>query len=292
MLYYTQLLKLRIEMYSQIALKIYSAICEGLITSRSLFWKNFSTEEKINALDINTDKYEQKLKSSDFDIVCYFDENFPKIPESVPGNDRPFLFAYRGYLSLLNAFDNNIAVIGVKEPNDEIAKREKKIVSKIIEYGFCVVSGLADGCDTIAHTECVKNSCKTVAFLPSTLDKIYPPKNFGLSQKIVENGGLVVSEYVVEPKSRGEGISRFVERDRLQAMFSKEVVLIASYRYGEGDSGSRHAMQKAKMYGKQRFIMFDKQKDFGKAIFGLNQDLLKENVTILTEKSIKDLVLR
>ena len=279
-------------MYSQIALKIYSAICDGLITSRNLFWKNFSTEEKINALDIDTEKYEQKLKNADFDIVSCFDENFPKIPESVPGKDRPFLFAYRGNLSLLNAFDNNIAVIGVKEPNEDIAEREKKIVSKIIENGFCVVSGLADGCDTVAHTECVKNSCKTVAFLPSTLDKIYPPKNFELSQKIVESGGLVVSEYVTEPKSRGEGISRFVERDRLQAMFSKAVVLIASYRYGEGDSGSRHAMQKAKIYGKQKFMMLDKHKDFSKAIFGLNQDLLDEDVTILTEKSIKDLVLR
>ena len=279
-------------MYSQIALKIYSAVCEGLITSRNVFWKNFSTKEKVENLDIDMEKYEEKLKSSDFDIVSCFDENFPKIPESVPGKDRPFLFAYRGDLSLLNEIDNNIAVIGVKEPNEGIAKREKKIVSKIIESGFCVVSGLADGCDTIAHTECVKNSRKTVAFLPSTLYKIYPPRNLELSQKIVENGGLLVSEYVTEPKSRGDGISRFVERDRLQAMFSKAVVLIASFRYGEGDSGSRHAMHKAKIYGKQRFMMFDKQKDFGKAGFGLNQDLLKENVTILTEKSIKDLVLR
>ncbi len=277
-------------MYSQIALRIYSAVCEGLITTRNVFWKNFSTEEKINALDIDTEKYEQKLKNADFDIVCCFDKNFPKIPKSVPEKDRPFLFVYRGNLSLLNEIENNIAVIGVKEPDKNIVLREKKIVSKIIENGFSVVSGLADGCDTVAHTESVKNSCKTIAFLPSTLNKIYPPKNFGLSQKIVENGGLVVSEYVVEPKSRGEGISRFVERDRLQAMFSKVVVLIASYRYGEGDSGSRHAMQKAKIYGKQRFMMFDKQKDFGKTIFGLNQDLLNEDVTILTEKSISKLV--
>ena len=278
-------------MFSQIALKIYGAVCDGLITSRNLFWKNFSTEEKVKNLDIDTEKYEQKLKNADFDIVCCFDGNFPKIPETVPEKDKPFFFAYRGDLSLLNEIDNNIAVIGVKEPNEEIAKREKKIVSKIIENGFCIVSGLADGCDTVAHSECVKNSCKTIAFLPSTLNKIYPPKNLELSQKIVECGGLVVSEYVTEPKNHGEGISRFVERDRLQAMFSKAVVLIASYRYGEGDSGSRHAMQKAKIYGKQRFMMFDKQKDFDQAIFGLNQDLLNEDVTILTERSIKDLIL-
>lgn len=279
-------------MYSQIALKIYSAVCEGLITTRNVFWKNFSTEEKINALDVDTKKYQQRLKNADFDIVCYFDENFPKIPESVPEKDKPFLFVYCGNLSLLNEIENNIAVIGMKEPIEEISEREKKIVSKIIESRFCVVSGLADGCDTVAHAECVKNSCKTIAFLPSTLGKIYPPKNFELSQKIVECGGLIVSEYVTEPKNRGEGISRFVERDRLQAMFSKAVVLIASYRYGEGDSGSRHAMQKTKIYGRQRFMMFDKHKDYGKAIFGLNQDLLKEDVTVLTEKSIKDLVLR
>lgn len=279
-------------MFSQIALKIYGAICEGIITSRNVFWKNFLTEEMVNALDIDTKKYEQKLKNVNFDIVCCFDENFPKIPELVPEKDRPFLFAYCGELSLLNEIANNIAVIGVKEPNDEIVKREEKIVSRIIENDFCVVSGLADGCDTVAHTECVRTLGKTVAFLPSTLEKIYPPKNLGLAQKIVECDGLLVSEYVTEPKSRSERISRFVERDRLQAMFSKAVVLIASYRYGEGDSGSRHAMQKAKIYDKQRFMMFDQKKDFSKAIFGLNQDLLKEDVKILTEKSIKDLVLR
>ena len=276
-------------MYSQIALKVYGAVCEGYIKSREMFWRFFSNADEINQLEINTKQYEEKLKNVNFDIVCVFDEGFPKIPNIIKKSDRPFLFEYCGDLSLLDKVDNNIAVIGLKEPNQNIIDREKEIVSKIIKNGCCIVSGLANGCDTVAHTECVKNHGKTVAFLPSSIENIYPPKNLDLAVEIVKSGGLVVSEYINEPKSYGERVARFVERDRLQAMFSKAVVLIASYRNGEGDSGSRHAMQKAKEYDRRRFMMFDKHIDFDKAFFGLNQDLLNENVTILTEKSIDDL---
>ena len=49
---------------------------------------------------------------------------------------------------------------------------------------------------------------------------------------------------------------RFIERDRLQALFSSSIILTASYAMNEGDSGSRHAMNKAKNYSKNRYVMF------------------------------------
>jgi DNA processing protein len=98
----------------------------------------------------------------------------------------------------------------------------------------------------------------------------------------VAAGGLVVTEYVEEAQNRNETIRRFIERDRLQAMFSKAVILIASYRKGEGDSGSRHCMQKAKLYGKKRYVMYNETLDKDRAIFGLNLDLFASGVTALT----------
>ena len=134
---------------------------------------------------------------------------------------------------------------------------------------------MALGCDAVAHSTCIDNNGKTIAVLPSTIDKIYPSENKEIAEKIVENGGLLVSEYHKNPISKHEAISRFIERDRLQAMFSKTIILISSYRKGEGDSGSRHAMEAAKKYGIDRFVMFNKATDDYNIKFG--HDSSKEN---------------
>ena len=144
----------------------------------------------------------------------------------------------------------------------------------MVNNNLVVVSGLARGCDTIAHKTCLTRNGKTIAILPTTFDDLYPKENKKLASVIIENGGLVITEYVNKQQNKYEGIRRFIERDRLQAMFSKAVILIASFRQGQGDNGSRHAMQKAKEYGKLRYVMFNQKMDLNKEIFGLNQDLL------------------
>ena len=94
-----------------------------------------------------------------------------------------------------------------------------------------------------------------------------------------------MSEYVSEPKNKYESVNRFIERDRLQALFSKAVVLIASYRKGEGDSGSRHAFEKAKEYGKKRLVMY-RESDATDLTFGLNKDYVMQGEQILSQKTI------
>lgn len=54
---------------------------------------------------------------------------------------------------------------------------------------------MALGCDTVAHSTCIDNNGKTIAVLPSTIDNIYPSENKEIAEKIVKNGGLLVSEY-------------------------------------------------------------------------------------------------
>lgn len=277
-------------MYTSTALKIYTAIRDGVIKSRASFWRDFSSIDKLNSLNIDFSKYENKLSKAKFDIVCCFDDDFPIIDKSVPLIDKPFFLAYQGDLNLIKDISKNVAVIGVLSPNENIIKRERHIVTSLVQNGICILSGLAKGCDSVAHNECLARHGKTVVILPSTLDDIYPPENAGLAQSIVDNDGLILTEYVTEPKSYHESISRLIDRDRLQAMFSKSVILIASYRKGEGDSGSRHAMSKAKTYKRRRYIMYNHSTDNSKPIFGLNEELIVEDVKILTTTSIKDLI--
>ena len=274
-------------MFSKLALKLYSAVKQGIIKSNFQFWKNFASVEKLEKLEVDTRQDKAYLEENNISLVCCFDAEFPSIPTGIKNSERPFLFAYKGDISLLKKLDNHIAVIGTLNPTEDIKKREEKLVQEIVNNGFNIISGLAKGCDSIAHKICLENGGKTIAILPSTLEKIYPSENKLLVDNIVENGGLVITEYVVETKNKYESIKRFIDRDRLQAMFSSAVILVASNSYGEGDSGSRHAMNKAKEYSKLRFCMYDEKQDLNNPLFGLNRDEITNGAEIISSSKIK-----
>ena len=275
-------------MNSIISLKLYNLIKTGVIKSNAHFWKSFYNKDYINSFPCDLQTVKQELKEKGVKVISIFDKNFPNVNVKLKNSEKPFFFAYKGDITLLNNLDKNVAVIGVLTPTNEIVEREQKVVKSLIEKGYNIVSGLAKGCDTVAHNESIKNNAKTIAFLPSTLENIYPKENFGLANEIIKNGGLILSEYINEPKNKYENVKRFVERDRLQALFSKAVVLIASFRKGEGDSGSRHAFEKAKEYGKKRLVMF-KESDSSHLTFGLNKDYVMQGEKIVTLKEIEDL---
>lgn len=219
----------------------------------------------------------------------------------------PHLLLYRGDISLLNK-DNylkNVAVIGLLDPTEDIAAREASFVEKIVKKGGNIVSGLALGCDTVAHRACMDNGGKTIAVLPSRLDNILPKENRGLAEEIVEKGGLLVTEYYNEPVERYELSARYIERDRLQAFFSNSIVLTASYRHPEKndtpypldglkrDSGSRHAMKIAGENGRKRYVLYNEKTDADNQMFDLNRDLLaaKDNpAIILTESALDEMI--
>lgn len=276
-------------MFSSVALKLYSAIKQGLIKSNASFWKNFKSSESVQSLSVETGEEEQYLAQNNICLVCCFDDEFLSIPTSIKNSEKPFLFAYKGDINLLKSKNNNVAVIGTLNPTEDIKNREEKLVKKLVKNGFNIVSGLAKGCDCIAHKTCLENGGKTIAILPSTLEKIYPNINKGLADEIIENGGLVITEYVTEAKNKYETIKRFIDRDRLQAMFSNAVVLIASQNRGEGDSGSRYAMNKAKEYNRKRFCMFNEKSDNNNPLFGLNVEEITNGAKIISSSKIKGL---
>ena len=275
-------------MNSNISLKLYNLIKTGVIKSNAHFWKAFYNEEVINTFSCDIETLTQELEEKGISVISVFDENFPSINVKLKNSEKPFLFAYKGDISLLIDIDKNIAVIGVLTPTNETVEREQKVVNCLLKKGFNIVSGLAKGCDTVAHRESVKNNAKTIAFLPSTIENIYPKENKDLANKIVDNDGLIISEYIREPKNKHERIKRFIERDRLQALYSKAVILVASFRKGEGDSGSRHAFEKAKEYSKKRLVMF-RESDSNDLIFGLNKDYVIQGEKVVSQKELEEL---
>lgn len=283
--------------YSEITLKVLAAMEAGFIKSNAHFWKEFNEKSKFEKvvsekkeIDSLAEMIENKLLNSNDNegIISIYDTEFPLINKNVKnGSEKPYILFYKGNLELLKDLNRNVAIIGLTTPEEEIEEREKNVVGRLVERNLVIVSGLAAGCDSIAHKACIDNGGKTIAILPTQINKIYPAINKKLAAEIVESGGLLISEYYKEPKSRYDAVKRFIDRDRLQAMFSKTVILAASYREGDGDSGSRHALQAAKKYGVDRYIMYNKKTDEHNKQFYLNKDEILNGGKVLDKKSIE-----
>jgi len=235
-------------------------------------------------------------------IVALGDTDFPQHRGNVKESERPIFLYYKGNIDLLSIDNINITVIGLLNPEGDIEERERKIVAEFVKKGASIVSGLAFGCDSISHQQALDSNGKTVAILPSPLSSIMPVRNKGLAFQIVEEGGLLVTEYGTDFKSKMELSSRYKERDRLQALFCDTIVLAASYAQNSAerwkmfgqklDSGARLAMGYGKDYGIPRAVMYDEHIDNNNPMFDLNRDLIKEqkDITIITQDNISDTV--
>jgi DNA processing protein len=158
--------------------------------------------------------------------ISLTDEGFPSRLHSIP--NPPSILYYLGDISLINAI-KLIAIIGTRTPTPEGIVVCQIITRWFVERGYYVVSGLARGIDTVAHETCLKYGGKTIAILPSGIGNIYPPENIELSERIVNSGGLLISEY---PENSSPRKSYFVQRDRLQSGLSLGVIVIETEIHG------------------------------------------------------------
>jgi DNA processing protein len=247
----------------------------------------------------------QKFENYCDGFVALGDPNFPQFRGNVKESEQPIFLYYKGNIDLLSIENKNISVIGLLNPEGNIEERERNIVKQFVKNGATIVSGLAFGCDSISHQQALDSNGKTVAILPSPLNNILPARNKGLAFQIVEEGGLLVTEYGNDFKSQMELSSRYKERDRLQALYCDTIVLAASYAQNSSerrgnehlrgqklDSGARLAMGYAKDYGIPRAVMYDEYIDNNNPMFDLNRDLIKEqkDITIITQDNILETV--
>lgn len=118
----------------------------------------------------------------------------------------------KGNLEILNEI--GIAVVGSRTNTQYGEKMCKIFVKELVEYNINIISGLAFGIDSIAHKTCLRNSGKTIAVLPSGLNNIYPSAHVQLANQIIENGGVLISEYENDTKADSK---KFLERNRIVA---------------------------------------------------------------------------
>lgn len=144
--------------------------------------------------------------------------------------DAPKKLYYRGNIDLL--MESGIAIIGTRNMTSYGEKFTRKFTNEIALRDITVISGMALGVDTAAHKETLKVGGKTIAVLGSGLGQIYPKENVELYNSIIENDGLVISEY--EDSKRPES-KNFPRRNRIVAGLA-ECVLITEAGYRSGTS--------------------------------------------------------
>ena len=239
-------------------------------------------DDFINNSRTIKDKIE-KLEEFIEGAVAIGDDNFPQHRGKVKNSEQPIVLFYKGDISLLEISNNNIAVIGLLEPDYDTEIIERKVVAELTKNNITIVSGLALGCDTIAHKQALDSNGKTVAILPSPLSNIVPAINKELANKIIENNGLLITEYYEDAKSKRESVGRYQERDRLQALFSDSIILSASYAKNDfgNDSGSRLAMEYALNYSIPRAVIYDEPININNPKYDLNRQLIQEEEGII-----------
>ncbi len=121
-----------------------------------------------------------------------------------------------------------LSIVGTRNPTLYGLRFARELAQQLAEIGFCIVSGMARGIDTAAHEGALDVQGKTLAFLGSGIDIVYPPENLGLYRKIIEKGG-VTSEF---PFGRKADRRTFPMRNRLVAGVSMGIIVIESASSG------------------------------------------------------------
>ena len=174
-----------------------------------------NTEEEL-------EHYLEIAKKANYKYTTILSNDYPKLLKSqyMP----PFVLFYYGDLSLAYNVGNNLAVVGSRECSEYGSEITDRIVLEVAQ-SLTIVSGLAIGVDTIAHTAALRAGGRLIGVLGSGIDFCYPIRNKWLYEEIKQKH-LLISEYpgdlIPEPDN-------FPRRNRIIAMLSAGTLVTEAY---------------------------------------------------------------
>ena len=181
-----------------------------------------------------------------------------------------------GNLELLN-YKNNIAMIGSRNCSYYGERAAKDFAFDLAKNGICIVSGLAKGIDSFSHIGALNAKGKTIAVLGSGLDNIYPKENKKLFQDIIENNGLVITEYTLGTLALKQN---FPARNRIISGLSDGILVIEARK----NSGTNITVDFALEQGKDVFVV--PGNIYSKTSDGTNYLITEGAIPVLSYKDI------
>lgn len=180
-------------------------------------------ERAIAAINANRPQIEPerelaRLEQAGITALTWHDGRYPdRLKETY---DKPPVLYVRGELTSEDAWC--IAVVGTRRASSYGRQVTEELVRGLVEARITIVSGLARGIDTIAHTAALRAGGRTIGVLPCPIDQVYPAQNARLAEEMVANGALV-SDYPLDARMAKEN---FWRRNRIVAGMTLGTVVV------------------------------------------------------------------
>lgn len=200
------------------------------------------TSDQRSAID--PDDEWAKLEKENVLAFSLKDENYPSLLKQIP--DSPYILYMKGDPDCLRM--PLVAIVGSRKLTEYGNRVAFGFAKELAKNNVCVVSGLAFGIDACAHRGALDAKGKTIAVLGNSLDadSIAPRTNFGLSEEIIESGGLLISEFPIKTSA---DVWTFPARNRIMAGMSMGTLVVEAAK----ESGSLITANLALDYNREVF---------------------------------------
>ena len=216
----------------------YNLVPQGSVTKKQVELIKEHADEALEKAKIILENCEnQKIK-----IVKYEDQEFK---DNIRGyQDFPILFYYKGRIP--DNWTKGAGIVGARRCTSQSKDIAINITAEMIKKKYPIISGMAKGIDSYAHTAAIYQGGFTIAVLGFGIDHCYPVEHQKLKCAIAENG-LLISEY---PPGAPADKFRFPRRNRIIAGLSDVLFVISTNE----NSGTSTTIQAAKKYKKEIVI--------------------------------------
>lgn len=178
-----------------------------------------------------------------YSVITPEDDNYPR--QFYALQDPPLVVYAQGNVALLGQMHNLpvLTVVGTRSASEYGSRVAENMSHDLAQAGFIIVSGLALGIDSYAHSGALRAGKRTVAVLGSGLDTDYPPQSAPMRKQILAIGGVVLTE--LEPSVPVRG-AYFPARNRLLAGLSQGVLVVEAPQRSGALLTASHALEQGK----------------------------------------------
>ena len=187
----------------------------------------------------NLDKHKKTMNKHGIRTLLFSEPGFPTSLHEI--HDPPAILFVQGNIACIK--DRSLAIVGSRAASYAGQKATVKLAEDLGRHGVTVISGLACGIDAAAHRGCLNGKGMTIAVVGNGLARVYPADNRGLHDDILDNGGLIVSEYAPGEKALGW---HFPVRNRIIVGLSQALILMEARIRSGSMTSVNHALEQGK----------------------------------------------
>lgn len=199
-----------------------------------------------SAKDEKLDYIIHKINEYKMDVTTFLDKDFPSILNHI--YNPPAILFMRGNRALLDKRLNRIALVGARRCSLYGRNVARMLGKELGKYSAIIVSGGARGIDTHGHEGLLASLGYGIVVMGCGLDIVYPRENTKLFDRILQNNGLLVSEY---PPGTPPSAKHFPARNRIISGLSRGVIVVEA----KGSSGSLITADMAVSEGRDVFVV-------------------------------------